>query len=73
MLKFFLGFALAVLVVLTAGFCYVRFGVVDLRADLSVAGSKVRSLCLPSMPLLIGAPRKHQTRYNPRMPTSSPA
>src|ERR1700757_1357536 len=32
-LKFLLGFAVAVFVVLTAGFCYVRFGFVDPRAD----------------------------------------
>jgi thiosulfate dehydrogenase len=36
MLKFLLGFAIAVVVVLTAGFCYVRFGFVDPRADLPV-------------------------------------
>ena len=36
MLKFLLGFAVAVLVVLTTGFCYVRFGFVDPRADLPV-------------------------------------
>jgi thiosulfate dehydrogenase len=36
MLKFFVGFAVAVILVLTAGFCYVRFGFVDPRADLPV-------------------------------------
>ncbi len=36
MLKFLLGFVVAVVVVLTAGFCYVRFGFVDPRADLPV-------------------------------------
>ncbi len=36
MLKFLLGFVVAVLVVLSAGFCYVRFGFVDPRADLPV-------------------------------------
>ena len=36
MLKFLFGFAVAVVVVLTAGFCYVRFGFVDPRADLPI-------------------------------------
>ena len=36
MLKFLLGFAVAVFVLLTAGFCYVRFGFVDPRADLPI-------------------------------------
>ena len=36
MLKFLLGFAVAVGAVLMAGFCYVRFGFVDPRADLPV-------------------------------------
>jgi hypothetical protein len=36
MLKFLLGFAVAVVIVLTAGYCYVRFGYVDPRADLPV-------------------------------------
>jgi hypothetical protein len=36
MLKFLLGFAVAVVVVLAACFCYVRFGYVDPRADVPV-------------------------------------
>jgi thiosulfate dehydrogenase len=36
MLKFVLGFAVAVIVLLTAAFCYVRFGFVDPRADVPV-------------------------------------
>jgi thiosulfate dehydrogenase len=36
MLKFLFGFAIAVVVVLTAAFCYVRMGFVDPRADMPV-------------------------------------
>ncbi len=36
MIKFLVGFAAGVLVVLLAGFCYVRFGFVDPRADIPV-------------------------------------
>src|ERR1035438_5352509 len=40
MLKFLLGFAIAVVVVLTAGFCYVRFGFVDPRAEIGRASCR---------------------------------
>jgi mono/diheme cytochrome c family protein len=36
MIKFLVGFVAGVLVVLLAGFCYVRFGFVDPRADIPV-------------------------------------
>ncbi len=48
MLKFLLGFAVAVLAVVTAGFCYVRFGFVDPRADLPV-GWLESKIAMPSL------------------------
>jgi hypothetical protein len=46
MLKFLLGFAVAVVVVLTVGFCYVRFGFIDPRgATRRLARKQDRDAC----------------------------
>ena len=66
MLKFLLGFVAAALVVLLAGYCYVRFGFVDPRADLPVdwLESKV------AMPALDAAvDRRAPKAQNPLQPT----
>src|SRR5580658_4556195 len=68
MLKFLLGFAVAVLVVLAAGFCYVRFGFIDPRADLPVdwLESKV------AMPSLDASVDRHaEEMKNPLQPTDA--
>ena len=59
MLKFLLGFAVAVLVALVAGFCYLRLGFVDPRADLSVGWLETKV----AMPALDGV---RDCRFNER-------
>jgi hypothetical protein len=69
MLKFLLGFAIAVVVVLTAGFCYVRFGFVDPRADLPVDWLESK-IAMPALDAAVD--RAHQRRTtcsSLRMPT----
>ena len=48
MQKFFLGFVIAVVVVLGAGFLCVRFGLMDPRADIPV-NSMERRMAMPSL------------------------
>jgi thiosulfate dehydrogenase len=62
MLKFLLGFAVAIVVVLTAGFCYVRFGFVDPRADLSVSWLE-NKVAMPALDAAVDrrAPEVHNT------------
>ena len=48
MTKFFLGFAAAVVVVVAAAFCFVRFGFVDPRADIPV-NSLESAISMPSL------------------------
>ena len=68
MLKFLLGFAIAVVVVLTAGFCYVRFGFVDPRADLPVGWLESKI----AMPVLDAAvDRRAPEAHSPLQPTDT--
>jgi thiosulfate dehydrogenase len=66
MLKFLLGFVVAVVVVLTAGFCYVRFGYVDPRADLPV-GALESKVAMPSLDAAVE--KRAPKTYNPLQPT----
>ena len=60
MLKFLIGFALAIVVVLTAAFCYVRFGFVDPRADLPI-GWLESKIAMPALDAAVDrrAPEMH--------------
>src|SRR5258708_16715516 len=60
MLKFLIGFALAIVVVLTAAFCYVRFGFVDPRAD-SPIGWLESKIAMPALDAAVDrrAPEMH--------------
>lgn len=68
MLKFFLGFAVAVLAVLIAGFCYVRFGFVDPRADLPV-GWLESKIAMPALDAAVD--RRAPEAQNPLQPTDA--
>ncbi len=68
MLKFLLGFAVAVVVVLTAGFCYVRFGFVDPRADLPVDWLESK-IAMPALDAAVD--RRAPEAHNPLQPTDS--
>jgi hypothetical protein len=48
MIRFLIGFAAGVIVVLLAVFCYVRFGFVDPRADQEV-GALERTIAMPDV------------------------
>ncbi len=66
MLKFLLGFAVAIVVVLTAGFCYVRFGFIDPRADLSVSWLE-NKVAMPALDAAVNRrPRSSATWINCR-------
>jgi len=66
MLKFLLGFAVAVVVVVTAGFCYVRFGFVDPRADLPVDWLESK-IAMPALDAAVD--RRAPETHNPLQPT----
>ena len=66
MLKFLLGFAVAVVVLLTAGICYVRLGFVDPRADLPVSWLESR-VAMPSLDAAVA--RRAPAGQNPLHPT----
>jgi mono/diheme cytochrome c family protein len=68
MLKFLLGFVVAVTVVLTAGFCYVRFGFVDPRADLPVDWLESK-IAMPALDAAVD--RRAPGAHNPLQPTDS--
>lgn len=65
MLKFLLGFAVAVVVVLAAGFSYVRFGFVDPRADIPV-GWLERKIAMPALDAAVD--RRAPEAHNPLQP-----
>jgi mono/diheme cytochrome c family protein len=65
-LKFLFGFAVAVVVVLTAGFCYVRFGFVDPRADLPVDWLESK-IAMPALDAAVD--RRAPELQNPLQPT----
>ncbi len=68
MLKFLLGFAVAVVVVLAAGFSYVRFGFVDPRADIPV-GWLESKIAMPALDSAVD--RRAPETHNPLQPTDA--
>jgi thiosulfate dehydrogenase len=68
MLKFLLGFVVAVVVVLAFGFCYVRFGFVNPRADLPV-GHLESSISMPALDAAVD--RRAPETQNPLQPTDA--
>jgi mono/diheme cytochrome c family protein len=66
MLRFLLGFAVAILVVLSAGFCYIRFGFVDPRADIPV-GWLESKIAMPALDAAVD--RRAPEAHNPLQPT----
>jgi len=68
MLKFFLGFAVAVVVVLAASFCYVRFGFVDPRSDIPVGWLESR-IAMPALDSAVD--RRAPETHNPIQPTDA--
>jgi mono/diheme cytochrome c family protein len=68
MRKFFLGFVIAVFVVLGAGFLCVRFGLMDPRADIPV-NSFERRIAMPSLDAAVD--RRAPEVRNPVQPTNA--
>lgn len=68
MLKFLLGCIVAVIVVLTAAFCFVRFGFVDPRADLPVGGLESK-IAMPSLDASVD--RRAPEAHNPLQPNDA--
>ena len=68
MRKFFLGFVVAVVVVLGAGFLCVRFGLMDPRADIPV-NSLERRIAMPSLDAAVD--RRAPEAQNPVQPTDA--
>lgn len=66
MIKFFMGFLVAVVLVLLAAFCYVRFGFVDPRADVQ-PGSLETKLAMPALDASVD--RRAPDAKNPLQPT----
>lgn len=66
MRKFIAGFAVGIVFVLLAGFCYVRFGFFDPRADMAV-GSLESKIAMPSLDAAID--RRAPESQNPVQPT----
>ena len=68
MLKFLLGFAVAAVAVLAVGFCYVRFGFVNPRADLPVGQIESR---VAMQALDAAVDRRALQTQNPLQPTDA--
>jgi mono/diheme cytochrome c family protein len=68
MRKFIAGFAAGIVFVLLAGFCYVRLGFFDPRADISV-GSLESKIAMPSLDAAID--RRAPESQNPVQPTEA--
>lgn len=68
MRKFIAGFAVAIVVALLAGFCYVRLGFFDPRADIAV-GSLESRIAMPSLDAAID--RRAPQSQNPVQPTEA--
>lgn len=66
--RFLLGFAVAVVVVLGAGFCFVRFGFVDPRADQPVNWLE-SSIAMPALDASVD--RRAPEEHNPVKPTDA--
>ena len=68
MRKLFLGFSAGILIVLLAGFCYVRFGFVDPRADIPI-NSFDKAVAMPSLDASVD--RRAPEVRNPVPPTDA--
>ena len=68
MRKFLLGFTVAVVVVLLAGFCYVRFGFINPRADIAI-NSFESKIAMPSLDAAVD--RRAPEAQNPFQPTDT--
>ncbi len=68
MRKFLLGFTVAVVVVLLAGFCYVRFGFINPRADIPI-NSFESKIAMPSLDAAVD--RRAPETQNPVQPTDA--
>jgi thiosulfate dehydrogenase len=68
MRKFVVGFVVAIVVVFLAGFCYVRLGFFDPRADIAV-GSLESKIAMPSLDAAID--RRAPQSQNPVQPTEA--
>ena len=66
MIRFLIGFLTAVVLVLLALFCYVRFGFVDPRADVQ-PGSLEKKLAMPALDASVD--RRAPSTKNPLQPT----
>lgn len=66
MIKFLVGFATAVVILLLATFCYVRFGFVDPRADMPV-GSLESKIAMPALDAAVD--RRAPEAKNPLEPS----
>jgi mono/diheme cytochrome c family protein len=66
--KFFLGFVVAIVIVLLAGFCYVRFGFIDPRADMQ-PGALESKIAMPSLDAAVD--RRAPEAQNPIQPTEA--
>jgi len=66
MIKFLLGFVAALALAALAGFCYVRFGFVDPRADIQ-PGSLEENLAMPALDASVD--RRAPAMNNPIQPT----
>jgi thiosulfate dehydrogenase len=65
MVKFLIGFATAVVIILLAGFCYVRLGLIDPRADIPV-GSLESKIAMPALDAAVD--RRAPDTKNPLQP-----
>jgi mono/diheme cytochrome c family protein len=68
MRRFFLGFSAGVVAVLLAGFCYVRFGFVDPRADIPINAFD-KAVAMPSLDASVD--RRAPEVRNPVPPTDA--
>jgi len=68
MWKFIVGFVAAIVVVFLAGFCYVRLGFFDPRADIAV-GSLESKIAMPSLDAAVD--RRAPQSQNPLQPTEA--
>src|SRR5580700_11277446 len=68
MWKFIVGFVAAIVVVFLAGFCYVRLGFFDPRADIAV-GSLESKIAMPSLDAAVD--RRAPATQNPIQPTDA--
>lgn len=68
MLKFLAGFLAAIVAVFLAGFCFVRLGFFDPRADIAVGALETR-IAMPSLDAAVD--RRAPATQNPVLPTDA--